>query len=186
MRVIGGKYRGHRLFVPRGLSVRPTADRVREAIFNILGPKVEGRRVLDLFAGTGALGLEALSRGSSEAVFVDRRPEALLTINRNIEALGLKEAARTLKIDLYKGAGLLKNETEPFDLVFLDPPYGKNLIQRALNLIARFNLTSQDVFVVAEHSGKEGLNQADENWHLTEQRIYGQTKVAFFIKKSHK
>jgi len=184
VRIIGGKYRGRRVFVPRSLTVRPTADRVREAIFNILGAKVEGCRVLDLFAGSGALGLEALSRGAAAAVFVDKRPEALLAVKRNIELLGLKKSTRTFKIDLNKGPGPLRKESEPFDLVFIDPPYGRNLIQRTLDLISRFNLTTPEALVVAEHSHKENLHQVSENWLLTEQRIYGQTKVAFFVKKS--
>ncbi|MBW2060147.1 MAG: 16S rRNA (guanine(966)-N(2))-methyltransferase RsmD [Deltaproteobacteria bacterium] len=183
MRIIGGKYRGRRLIVPRGLAVRPTADRVREAIFNILGPGVEGRKVLDLFAGTGALGLEAMSRGAIRAVFVDKRPEALAAINRNIDALGLKESTRILKIDLNRGPGPLKNEAKQFDLVFMDPPYCEDLIQRALSMMVRFRLASPDTLVVAEYWRKEDLSQISKNWSLTEERIYGQTKVVFFVYK---
>ena len=181
MRITGGKFRGRRLFVPRGLNVRPTADRIKEAIFGILGPAVEGARVLDLFAGTGALGLESLSRGASLCVLVDSHTRSLAAIRRNIEALGLEDRTRVLKLDLTRGPGRLKNEPKPFDLLFLDPPYGKGLASPALGLLSRMKKAAPGALAVVEHSGNEKLNHLTPGWELIRERVYGQTRISFLL-----
>lgn len=179
MRIVGGKFRGRRLFVPRGPDVRPTSDRVREAIFSILADKVEGARVLDLFAGTGALGLEALSRGAARAAFVDRRPLALKTINRNVEALGLEGSTRVLRTDLSRGPGGLRQETGPFDLIFMDPPYGKGLVAPALGMAVRLGLAGPETQAVVEQYFREARPRIGPEWILAQERVYGRTRVSF-------
>lgn len=180
MRIVGGQFRGRRLLVPKGLATRPMTDRVREALFSILGDGVEGRRVLDLFAGSGSLGLESLSRGAAAAVFADKRPEALAAIRRNIEALGLApDAARVLRTDLAKGPGPLKG-LAGFDLVFVDPPYGQGLIPGTLSLLTRCGLASEQALLVAQHRSTEVLAETMAGWRLTDQRKYGQTVISFF------
>ena len=180
MRVIAGKYRGHKLFVPRGRLIRPTPDMVRESIFNILGAKVSNSRVLDLFAGTGALGLEAISRGAREAVFADKRNTSLAAINRNIQTLSLAEQCRVLKIDLERGLGRLKNEAEPFDLIFMDPPYAADLIEKILARLSDSRLAAPQAQAVAEHDSKLNLTGSVENWRLSETRTYGRSALSFF------
>jgi 16S rRNA (guanine966-N2)-methyltransferase len=140
VRVIGGRWRGMNLAAlgagDPGAALRPTTDRVRESLFNLLAhgpygdpPPPEGRRVLDLFAGTGALGIEALSRGAATASFVDQGAKALALLRRNLERLGAAEDARIISRDTTR---LGRNPGAPFDLVFLDPPYGRGLGERAL------------------------------------------------------
>lgn len=180
MRVTAGKYRGRKLFVPRGHLIRPTSDMVRESIFNILGAKVSNSRVLDLFAGTGALGLEALSRGAREAVFADKRNTSLAAVNRNIQALSLTGQCRVLKIDLKRGLGRLKNEAEPFELIFMDPPYTANVVGKILDQLAESRLAAPQAQAVAEHDSKLDLTGSLEHWILTQQRRYGQTTISFF------
>jgi 16S rRNA (guanine966-N2)-methyltransferase len=177
MRIIGGQCKGHRLFVPRGMRVRPTSDRVRESVFSILGDRVTGARVLDLFAGAGALGLEALSRGAEAAVFVDHHPDSLAAIRRNIQSLGMDASARVVRRDLGRGMGGWKEEA-PFDLVFMDPPYGKGLVERALAGIAKAGMVVPKVLVVAEFSTRDNMTPPD-GWSLIDQRQYGDTVVAF-------
>lgn len=180
MRIVGGQFRGRRLLAPKGLATRPMTDRVRVALFSILGDEVRGRRVLDLFAGTGSLGLESLSRGAAAAVFVDKRPEAVAAIRQNIEALGLApDAARVVRADLAKGPGPLKG-LSGFDLIFVDPPYGQGLIPVALALLTRCGLASEQALLVAQHRNTEVLAGIIAGWCLTDQRKYGQTVISFF------
>ncbi|MBM4371893.1 MAG: RsmD family RNA methyltransferase, partial [Deltaproteobacteria bacterium] len=122
MRVIAGIYRGHPITAPAGPAVRPTADRVREALFSILGSRTEGATVLDLFCGTGALGIEALSRGAARAVFVDGSPRSLAALRRNLDRLGIA-GARVLHGRVEEALPRVEREGERFGLVFLDPPY---------------------------------------------------------------
>src|SRR5437867_231202 len=137
MRVIGGTDRGRRLAAPRGFSTRPTAGRVREALFDILGPAVAGMRVLDLFAGTGAIGIEALSRGAARAVFVERGRDALRALRANLAALHLsRDRARVVAGDAVATLPALGRSELPFDLVFLDPPYATT-VARVLEALAR-------------------------------------------------
>jgi 16S rRNA (guanine966-N2)-methyltransferase len=121
MRVIAGRYRGRRLQAPPGVATRPTSDRVREALFSVLGDRVRGARVLDLFAGSGALGIEALSRGAAEATFVDSAPAAIRAVRNNLDALDA--AAEVRRADARRFLGTARAASRQYDLVFLDPPY---------------------------------------------------------------
>jgi len=185
MRIVGGKFKGRAIAAPPGRDTRPTSDRAREAIFNILehaewSPGLEGRRVLDLFAGSGALGLEALSRGGAFALFVETDASARGTIRDNIEALGLFGVTRIHRRDAtdlgVKPAGL----GEPFDLVFLDPPYGKGLGERALARLQEGRWITGDALMVFECGADETPGIAD--YETLDVREYGAAKV-FFLKR---
>src|SRR5690606_76421 len=160
MRIVGGQFKGRAIAAPQGRDTRPTSDRARESIFNVLAhadwsPGIEGRRVLDLFAGSGALGLEAISRGAAFALFVETEAAARGAIRDNIEALGLFGATRIHRRDAtdlgVKPAGL----GEPFDLVFLDPPYHKGLGERALARLSEGGWTTDDALIVFECAADE-------------------------------
>ncbi|MBX9777386.1 MAG: 16S rRNA (guanine(966)-N(2))-methyltransferase RsmD [Xanthobacteraceae bacterium] len=180
MRIVGGQFRGRTLATPRTQDIRPTSDRLRESLFNILahghGDPVTGARVLDLFAGTGALGLEAMSRGAAFAVFVDEGAEARALIRENVATLGLGGATKIFRRDATRlGAA---HPIEPFSLVFLDPPYGRGLAGPAL-LSARAGgwLASDALIVVEEATG--AAFAAPENFTERERRRYDDTEFVF-------
>ncbi len=159
MRVVGGKLRGKRLGHFKGFDIRPTTDRVREALFNLLATRValSGSRVLDLFAGTGAVGIEALSRGAVFTCFVDSDPKAISIIEKNLSACGLEEPALVLKRDVKLAVRGMARRGESFGLIFLDPPYGSSLLAGVIALIASTALLSAGGVLVAEASGKAPL-----------------------------
>ena len=159
MRIVGGRLRGRALAAPKSRAIRPTADRLRESLFNILvhayGDPVTGARVLDLFAGTGALGLEALSRGAAFALFVDDAAEARALLRENIAALGLAGVTRVFRRDAAKlGAA---HPLAPFSLAFLDPPYGQGLAEQALAGAQAGGWLAQDALVVVEEAATAGF-----------------------------
>lgn len=180
MRIVAGKFRGKALSSPPDDSIRPTSDRAREAVFNILGsrlsPHLDGLRVLDLFAGTGALGLEALSRGAASAVFVDTGAEARGLIRDHIEAFGIAGVAKLLRRDATAlgPAGTMG----PVDLVFLDPPYGKGLGEQALVSLRAGNWLAPDATLVLEESADVTL-EVPEGFVLDDRRLYGAAAVHF-------
>jgi 16S rRNA (guanine966-N2)-methyltransferase len=174
VRIVAGAYRGRRIEAPRGRSTRPTSDRVREALFSILGPAaVEDARVLDLFAGSGALGIEALSRGASEAVFVDSDPQAVAAIERNLDTLGID--ARVQRRDAFSWLESAARGEEAFDLVFADPPYSSaGLTAGRLTELLRPLLTETSL-TVTESDKRDPLVLA---LPLVDERTYGDTRIA--------
>lgn len=179
MRVIGGSLRGRKLTALQGRAVRPTADRVKEAIFNIIGTKTDDARVLDLFAGTGALGIEALSRNAKTAVFVDSAGASLKVIQKNLALCRLTPVCRVIKWNIAKNLKPLLAEPSRFDLIFLDPPYNRGLILPTLDHIASHHLATPDAVVVVEHDPLETIARDLESWRITDSRRYGQTQVTF-------
>jgi 16S rRNA (guanine966-N2)-methyltransferase len=179
MRVIGGEFKGRRLLVPRGGKIRPTSDRVREAIFDILGPVWTFQRVLDLFAGTGSLGIEALSRGAPEAVFVEQGKGALTVLRGNLKALGLQSRAWVLSLAVKRGIAVLGERGEAFDLIFMDPPYGKGLVAKTLEEIVQRGILTATGVVVTEHSPREEI-LPPLGLAPSQQRRYGDTALSFF------
>lgn len=179
MRVIGGKLKGKKLFSIKGLSLRPTSDRVRESIFDILQGSIDGSRVLDLFAGTGAMGIEALSRGAVFAIFVENSPASLGALQRNLVDCRLQEVSEVLSQEAKVGIRFLAGRGEKFDLIFLDPPYGKGLTRITLEVLAESPIARPETLIVAEHAPEEeikgilGLKRVDF-------RKYGGTCVSFF------
>jgi 16S rRNA (guanine966-N2)-methyltransferase len=180
VRVVGGVLRGRAIAAPGSQAVRPTSDRLRESIFDILAHRyddaVEGARVIDLFAGTGALGLEALSRGAARALFVDEGAEARALLRQNIEALGLGGVTRVFRRDATKLG--LAPPGEAFTLAFLDPPYGKGLAPLALAELARGNWLAPDALVVIEEAAGATL-ELPEGYAQLDARRYGDTQIVF-------
>ena len=176
--------KGRVLASPKGLSIRPTSDRVREALFNIVGQDLTGFRVLDLFAGTGSLGIEALSRGAEFAVFIDNSLHARKIIQKNLALCGNEEYGLVLRWDLSKGiyrGGELRRKI--FDLVFLDPPYGKNLIPFMLRELSAENTLFPAGMVIAECSKAEDLPFMVGDIELRDMRTYGDTKLNWYGKR---
>jgi 16S rRNA (guanine966-N2)-methyltransferase len=178
MRIVGGRFRGHALKGPSSDAIRPTSDRLRETIFNILahgyGDAVAGARVLDLFAGTGAMGLEALSRGAAFALFIDDSAAARGLIRENVEALGLGGQSRLFRRAATRLGPASANE--PFSLVFCDPPYGKGLAERALASCAAGGWLTENALVVVEEA--QGIDVTlPAGFSEIERREYGETKL---------
>lgn len=180
MRIVGGRWRGRSLAGPRTDAIRPTSDRLRESLFNVLqhgyDDAIEGARVLDLFAGTGAMGLEALSRGAAFALFVDEGSEARSLIRENVEALGAGGATRLFRRDATRMGAAAPNV--PFSLVFCDPPYGKDLAPKALTACAEGGWLTRDALVVVEEAQGAALT-LPEAFVEIERRDYGETQVVF-------
>jgi 16S rRNA (guanine966-N2)-methyltransferase len=183
VRVIGGEFKGRKLSVSRGRQIRPSSDRVREAIFDILGPAWTFPRVLDLFAGTGSLGIEALSRGAEEAVFVEQGKGALTVLKGNLKALGLKARSWVLPLSAKKGIAVLGERGEVFDLIFMDPPYGKDMVGKTVDEIVRRGILAATGVIVAEHASRDRILPS-LGLEPSQRRRYGDTTVSFFHKVS--
>ncbi len=177
MRIVGGRLRGRALAAPKSQGIRPTADRLRESLFNILvhayADPISGARVLDLFAGTGALGLEAISRGAAFALFVDDGAEARAILRQNVEALSLAAVARIFRRDATKLGPA--HPVEPFSLAFLDPPYGKGLAEKALTSAHDGGWLTEDALIVIEESAAAGF-KAPDGYEEIERRKYDDTE----------
>ncbi len=187
MRIIAGEFRGRKLLPIRGVRVRPTADRCREAIFNILSTSARDSRVLDLFAGTGALGLEALSRGAEFALFLDNHRDSALVIEGNIQACRVGSRARILRWNILRNLDCLKSMDPGFDLVFMDPPYRKKMIRPVLNHLLDSGALAPGARVVAAHALSEpapeeipGGSARAPRLRLEDRRRYGKTSVSFY------
>jgi 16S rRNA (guanine966-N2)-methyltransferase len=172
LRVTGGESRGRRLKAPR--NIRPTQGVVKEAIFNIVGPAITDARVVDLFAGSGALGIEALSRGAAHVTFVDREPRGLAILRQNLDALGFKERSLVIRAEVARWLESSPAEIGESDLVFLDPPYGDEVLDRALKALDR---GPGQPTVVAEYSRRQALPVLSR-LHVDRERKYGDTMVA--------
>ena len=178
LKITGGELRGRAIKAPPGLGTRPTAAKMRQALFNILGPEVQGARVADIFAGSGALGLEALSRGAAWCVFVEKSPAVARLLRDNLANLGLEERGRVLFAGLQAARGELGREG-PFDLVLADPPYGKGLVAQLLDLVAGERLLAEQGQLIVEHSPQE-RPEAPAGLRATDHRRYGQSELSFF------
>ena len=179
MRVITGSARGRKLKEPAGMDIRPTTDMVKESVFNIIQFQVEGARVLDLFAGTGQLGIEALSRGAASAVFVDQSQEAVKLIRENLDHTGLADRARITRGDSLQ----FLRSGEKFDIVFLDPPYGVGLLEKALEGAAGFDILRENGIIVCESRKGDNLPDLGPGYRQREYR-YGKIKLTTYVKLS--
>jgi 16S rRNA (guanine(966)-N(2))-methyltransferase RsmD len=179
MRIISGTSKGRRLSALKSYALRPTSDRVKESIFNILGEEVEGKKVLDLFAGTGALGMEALSRGARKAFFVEKGRQAIRLIRRNLTQLGMEGRSEIVPKDVNRAIGILRERRESMDLILMDPPYEKGLIQKTLSKLTSYKIYHEDSILVIEHDRRELLPEMIEGWDLKRQRRIGDTVISF-------
>ena len=177
MRVITGSARGRRLKELEGMETRPTTDRVKEGLFSALQFEIEGRRVLDLFAGTGQLGIEALSRGAERCVFVDRRADAVKLIRENLELTGLSGRARVVAGDSME---YLASQREKFDLILLDPPYAAGLLEPALEHIAQFDILRPHGIIAAEAPAEKALPPLAEPYRLCRTYRYGRIGLTVY------
>jgi 16S rRNA (guanine966-N2)-methyltransferase len=185
VRIVGGRHRGRRLEAPPSAGVRPTSDRVREAVFNLLlhagfaarldgTPVLDGARVLDAFCGTGALGLEALSRGAASVAFLDNAPASLAVVRRNLALLGEAEAATVVRADCARPPA----SQFAADLVFLDPPYRQGLVPPALSALAERGWIAPGALCVVEEAADTPPDLPD-GWAILDMRTYGETVVTF-------
>jgi 16S rRNA (guanine966-N2)-methyltransferase len=186
VRITGGKFGGRSLAGPKDLAVRPTSDKVRQALFNILEHHdfgaftLQGARVVDLFAGTGAMGFEALSRGAAYCLFVDDSAESRALLRTNVEALHLTGATKIWRRDARQLGPLSPGSGGPFDLAVLDPPYRKSLLAPALASLASGNWLVPGALVVCE-SAEDDVHPIPEEYSVVEERIYGDTKATFLM-----
>ncbi len=180
MRVITGKYRGRALKSPKHEGLRPTADRVKEAMFNILGAKIQGAAFLDLFAGTGSIAIEAISRGAASAILADKSYLSIKLIRQNIKILDAHEKVRVLHLSYGRAIDLLAKERIQFDLVFLDPPFEAGILNQAIQRILEGNLLKEEGIIIAEHPRKFYLKVPELQG---ETRNYGDICLTFLVKR---
>lgn len=180
MRVIAGSAKRRRLLTPTGRSIRPTADRVKEALFNILAVKIPDARFLDLFAGTGSIGIEALSRGAAWVVFVERSPRAVYLIRENLRRTGMNQKSLVLGQDALAALNLLGRRGERFDVIYIDPPYKKGYETKALRSIAGGYLLAPGGLAVCESDCRDELPEEVDGLVLVRRERYGDTVLSFY------
>ena len=179
MRVITGKARGVQLKTPEGMLTRPTADRVKEALFSIINFDLPGAAVLDLFGGTGQLGIEALSRGADSAVFVDQREDACKIIRENLRRTKLESQGRVVRSDYLD---YLRRSREKFDIILLDPPYAEVFLENALKCITEIDILKTDGIIVAERPVEKELPFEFEGFTRSKDYKYGKTLLTIYRK----
>ncbi len=183
MRIIGGEARGRIIRLPGGCRIRPTADRVKEALFNILGP-VEGKSFIDVFAGCGNVGLEALSRGACRSVFVEKDLRLIEAIRENLRLLGFEGRAEMIAADAEKGMRRLGKKGERFDILFADPPYEEGFLTEIMNYLEGAELLTENGIIILQHSLREPLRQSvTQPLAVSDQRRYGDTLLSFLKKR---
>ena len=181
MRVIAGKFRSRGLRTLRGMALRPTGDRLRETLFNVLGAAVEGSTFVDLFAGTGAIGIEALSRGAQRVIFVENHAAAVKLIRENLKSLGIADAAEVLAMDAIRGLKQFAAREGRADFMFLDPPYARGEeYERVLEFIDSAKLLAPNGIVIAEHAKKINLPERMESLERSRVLVQGDSALTFY------
>lgn len=180
MRIIAGKYRSLPLEAVKGSNTRPTTDKIKEAVFNSIGPYFDGGRMLDLYAGSGSVGLECISRGMEEVIFVDKSYDAISTIKKNIAFVKVPSQCTVLKMDALMAVKRMAAEGKTFDLVYLDPPYANQQNEKVMNALCELDLLKEDAVVVVE-SLKEDVFP-DEVGYLSKYKeaLYGITRISYY------
>ncbi len=181
MRITSGEHKGRRLRAGRKLRIRPTSDRVKESIFNILRGEIEGKRVLDIFAGVGSLGIEALSHGAESVTFVDSSSSSLRVLKKNLENLRLQDQSIMLHLDGLKALAKLESG---FQVIFADPPYLKGYVQKIVDSIAKSSVLEIGGILVLEHHKKENFESPEDKLLLLKQRKFGDTVISIFQKRN--
>lgn len=184
MRVIAGSARSVPLITPKGLDTRPTSDQIKETLFNMLQGYVEGSKFLDLFAGSGQIGLEALSRGAKFAAFVEKTDEAVKCIKANVDKTKFTDKALVLKMEVLSGIRALEIEKRKFDIIFVDPPYNQGLEQGILNVLANSTILDEDVIIIVEANKNTDFSYVDElGFKIVKDKIYKNNRHLFLRKK---
>ncbi|WP_027359192.1 16S rRNA (guanine(966)-N(2))-methyltransferase RsmD [Desulforegula conservatrix] len=180
LRIISGSLKGKKIASLPGLSTRPTSDKVREAIFSIIGHEIKGASFLELFAGTGAIAIEALSRGADSAVLIENGLSAAETIRKNLEHCGIADKAKLIRWDIEKNLNCIKDMDNKFDMVFLDPPYEKNLVKTTLKHLGICGSIASEACVIVQHSKDEpiDLKGIEEFYSMEKDRRYGKNIVS--------
>ena len=183
MRIISGTFKSRLIDYPKTDKTRPLTDRMKETIFNVLGQMLDNKKVLDLFAGSGSFGLEAISRRASRVFFVDEEPLAWKVIQSNLKSLGITDRHHPiLRLPMSRAVKHLQQNHEQFDLVFIDPPYDSGLIKKTLRLLERFDIVQNFGIVVIHRSPKEALPEDLGNLRLLQEKKIGQAFVDFLEK----
>ncbi|MBU5677374.1 16S rRNA (guanine(966)-N(2))-methyltransferase RsmD [Alkaliphilus sp. MSJ-5] len=180
MRVISGKARGHALKAPQGLNTRPTADRVKESIFNIVQSKLYGSIVIDLFAGSGNLGIESLSRNASKAYFIDNNKNSIQSIRENLKKTNLGNSSIVIQMDVLSAIKKLSTQGVKANIIFLDPPYSKGFVAPTLEDIFSFEILQSDGIVVVEHNKTDEIPESVHNLQKYRTNNYGDVAVSFY------
>jgi 16S rRNA (guanine966-N2)-methyltransferase len=181
MRVISGVVKGRRLKAPFGTSLlRPTSDKVKEAVFDIIGPGIEDARFLDLFCGTGAVGIEALSRGSRNVVFVDSKSSAIDLLKDNLFRCGFDNNFEIIQCDALQALATLSNRQRKFEYIFLDPPYGSDLILNSMDAISAGHLLLPNARILVEHASKKPVPEKVEGFLMDKEYKFGETMITLF------
>lgn len=178
LRVIAGVAKGHKLKAPKGMDTRPTTDKIKESLFNIIAPDLYDCNFLDLYSGTGAIGIEALSRGAKKAVFIDRSRICRKIIEDNLNHTKLIDKAVIYQNDVNKGLDILKEKGEIFDIIFMDPPYLDNDIEKILEKISKLNLITPSGYIIVEHSSEKRIQAIADLW-IWKEKIFKTTRMTF-------
>lgn len=182
MRVISGSARGLKLKAPEGMDTRPTTDRIKESLFNIIAPDLYDAVFLDLFGGSGAIGIEALSRGAKKAYIADNSRKSIAVINDNLKRARLEDKAVVMQCDFMQALDRIKALGESFDIIFLDPPYNTDMAAMAINKIAQSALLKDDGYIIAEQAANEPEINAD-GLKITRIKDYKVTKMTYLSKE---
>jgi len=180
VRIISGEHKGRRLVGGKKMKVRPTSDRVKESIFNVLREEVAGKKILDLFAGAGSLGIEALSRGAESVTFVDASSQSINILKKNLRDLNLKSKSIILRMDGLRALNKLKQN---FQMIFADPPYLKGFVQRIIDSIVQTEVLEKNGLLILEHHKKETFFSPEEKLSVLKQKKFGDTVISFFLKR---
>ena len=180
MRIIAGKFKGRKLVYPKIQNVRPTQDKVREAIFAAINDYVSGAKVLDLFAGSGSFGVEAISRGCESVTFIDIEPKSVAAIRKNVKSLEAEDISKIFRVDYEKALKKLHQNNSVFDIVFLDPPYYKDIPKKALLIMSQYAILSPNNIIIIEHYKKDNIPNKIGNIYLIKNKVYGDTVVSFY------
>lgn len=186
MRVISGSRKGFRLKAPKGLSTRPTQDRVKESLFNIIGNIKTSSNVLDLYSGSGGIGIEFLSRGAGKCYFIDNSKESIIAIKENLQKTSFLEESKVYYNDVFRAIKVLGNKKIYFDYIFMDPPYNKNLEKITLKMLCKNSIISKKGIIIVEHRKDTTLEETIFCLKKVDERNYGDTTISFFVEEQMK
>jgi 16S rRNA (guanine966-N2)-methyltransferase len=182
MRIIAGSAKGKSIKCRDGFDTRPTTDRVKESLFSMIAPYISEAKVLDLFSGTGNIALEAISRGASRAVMIEKEKDALRVIIENVNSLGFEDQCRAYKNETLRALTILGKKNEKFDIIFLDPPYKDNVCTKVIEKIAETGILAKNGLIIAEHHILEDMEEAISEFKKVDERRYGKKELSFYTR----